>query len=131
MMETDFGAEIVKSYRWRRWDRIVPSEATRSAFFRWRRNLPVFRIQALAQRFKVVGLYFSAESQEFRTTAHPVANDTLAFRVIVAVFEVPGRISLPVGHGANRKHGAIPMVSASDWEGARVESSRSSLAATK
>src|SRR5438093_8154197 len=67
-----------------------------------------FRIQSLAQRFKVVRLYFSAESQEFRTTAHPAANDTLAFRVIVAVFEVPGRISLTVGHGANREHEAIP-----------------------
>jgi hypothetical protein len=52
-------------------------------------------IKALSQSFKVSGLYFAGEPQQFSPTAHPVANHTLAFGVIVAVLEVPGRISLP------------------------------------
>ena len=108
MMETDFGAEIVKSYRCRPWDRVVPSEAVGTLPLA--KEFACFRIKALAQRFKVVRLYFSAESQEFRTTALPVAHDTLAFRVVVAMFQVPGRVPFPVGHGTNREHDVIPMV---------------------
>jgi hypothetical protein len=48
------------------------------------------RIKALAQSFKRLELHLAGKSQQFGSVTLPVAHDTLAFRVVIAVFKMPG-----------------------------------------
>ena len=48
-------------------------------------------LEPLAQRFEVVGSRFAIETEELRSTSVPEAPHPLAFGVVVAMLEMPGR----------------------------------------
>src|SRR5205823_4393786 len=72
---------------------------------------------SFAQCFKVVGPDFTGKPEQLRPSTLPVPGDTLSFRVVVPVFQVPGCISCSFRHGANGEHRNVPNVvnSAEPW----------------
>src|SRR5215475_6114274 len=76
-------------------------------------ELACLGITSFAQRFKVTRVDFPTKSDLFRAPTLPVADNTFALGVIVAMFEVPGCISRSFRHGADREHKTIPSVATS------------------
>ena len=62
------------------------------------------RVKPLAQSLKVLSPHVSLQTEQLCSSALPPSRDALAFGVVVAMFEVPGRISVPVGNGTDREH---------------------------
>jgi len=67
-------------------------------------EFPGVGIDALPDGFELLRIHVTGEAEQLRAPALPLADNALAFGVIVAVLQVPGRIALPVGHGADRQH---------------------------
>ena len=70
-------------------------------------------MEALANGLEVFGLDVAGEAEKLSAAAEPAADDPLAFSVVIAMGQVPGRIAFAVGHGADRQHsdrrGVVPL----------------------
>jgi hypothetical protein len=64
-------------------------------------------VESQADGLELLGVHVTGEVEQLRAATVPLAYDALAFGVIVAVLQVPGRIALSVGHGADGQHGSF------------------------
>ena len=67
-----------------------------------------FRIEAFSQRLELFLANVILQPEKFCSTSAPPAFYSLALRIVVAVFEVPGRVAFPIRHGPNREHATAP-----------------------
>ena len=66
------------------------------------------RIEALSERLEVFLPNVALQSEQFCPTPAPTARYSLTFCIVVAMFQVPGRITLSIRHGPNREHATSP-----------------------
>ena len=67
-----------------------PSAAMRSALWRWRRNSPVLGSMPWRTASNCSDIYVTREAGAAQRPALPLADNALAFGIIVTVFQVPG-----------------------------------------
>jgi hypothetical protein len=67
-----------------------------------------FRIEAFSQRLELVLPNVTFQPEKFCPASSPLAFYSFALRIVVAVFEVPGRVASPIPHGPNREHATSP-----------------------
>src|ERR1700674_5553680 len=66
------------------------------------------RIEAFSEGLEVFLSNVALESEQFCPTPAPPARYPLTFCIVVAMFQMPGRIPFSVRHGPNREHAASP-----------------------
>src|ERR1035437_6419509 len=67
-------------------------------------ELAAIGIEALPDGLELRRLNFAGEAEQFRSPALPLANDALAFGVVVAMLQMAGGVASSVRHGANGQH---------------------------
>ena len=67
-----------------------------------------FRIEAFSQRLELFLANVTLQPEKFCSTSAPPAFYSFALRIVVAMFEVAGRIAFPIRHGPNREHATSP-----------------------
>ena len=104
MIETDLGAEMVKSYRFRPrlWVAAISGCAVGAVALP--EEFTTLRIDALAQRLELFRLNFPCQAEHLRSPALPLTRYTLPFGVVVAVLQMACGVACSVGHGANGEH---------------------------
>src|SRR5580698_5725311 len=66
------------------------------------------RIEALPERLEVFLPNVALQSQQFCPAPVPTACYSLTFCIVVAMFQVPGRVTFSIRHGPNREHATSP-----------------------
>ena len=108
-METDFGAEKVRSYRDRPLLCSLPSSLDAVRTVPRPKELSGLRMQPLAYRFKLLPGYLSAQAEQLRAAAMPFALNAAVLIVVVAVFKMPLGVPSTARHGSDRQH--VPTLS--------------------
>ena len=67
-----------------------------------------FRIEAFSQRLELFLPNVTFQPEKFCAASSPLAFYSFALRIVVAVFEVSGRVAFPIRHGPNREHATSP-----------------------
>jgi hypothetical protein len=67
-------------------------------------KLAGMRIETLPDRFEVSGFDGTRKAKQRRPAALPFSDDSLPFGIVIAMFQMSGRVPLTVRHGADRQH---------------------------
>ena len=67
-----------------------------------------FRIDAFSQRLELFLANVTLQPEQFCPASAPPAFYSFALRLVVAVFEVSGRVAFHIRHGPNREHATSP-----------------------
>jgi hypothetical protein len=62
------------------------------------------RVQPLADSFKLLLVYLSAQAKQFRSAAMPFPLNAAVLIVVIAMFEMPLSVLGTARHGSDRQH---------------------------
>ena len=67
-----------------------------------------FRIEAFSQCLELFLPNVTLQPEKLCSTSAPSAFYSLALGIVIAMFQVSGRVAFPIRHGPNREHATSP-----------------------